>query len=218
MAAQMSMSARKPSGNSMRYALLAIGAIALVVAMAMDTKVVELGSDEDVRADVFSPQAFGESEFPNIQAAILQRAPDAQVLIAALEQNKDAAVEQFGNPGSIGPFMSVKITGVVGEGKLGVYDLAVEGMPEELRIRVQTGPAINGTELRDATGTISFGQFTNQIEYQNAGSAINTAMKEQVLASVDTSELQGKTITVVGVFTLINPKSWLVTPVKLDVQ
>ena len=212
------MSARQPSGNSVRFALLGIGVIALIVAMAMDTKVIRLGSDEDVRADVFSPQAFGEAEFPNVQAAILQRAPEAQTLVAALDDNKDAAVEQYGRAGSIGPYMSVKLTGVVGEGKLGVYDVAVEGMPEELRIRVQTGPAINGTELRDATGTISFGQFKNQIEYQNAGSAINNAMKEQVLASVDTKDLQGKTITVVGVFTLLNPKSWLVTPVSLEVQ
>ncbi len=43
-------------------------------------------------------------------------------------------------------------------------------------------------------------------------------MKKQVLASVDTANLTGKTIKVVGVFRLLNPKNWLVTPVKLDVQ
>jgi predicted lipoprotein len=30
--------------------------------------------------------------------------------------------------------------------------------------------------------------------------------------------LTGKTISVVGVFQLINPNGWLVTPVKLDVK
>ena len=85
-------------------------------------------------------------------------------------------------------------------------------------MRVQTGPAINGTDLRDATGTIEFGQFTNQIEYQNAGAALNDAMKEQVLADVETAELTGRTISVTGVFKLINPKSWLVTPVALEVR
>jgi ABC-type branched-subunit amino acid transport system ATPase component len=58
---------------------------------------------------------------------------------------------------------------------------------------VQTGPAINGTDLRDATGTIEFGQFTNQIEYQDAGSAINNEMKKAVLAGLDPSALTGKT-------------------------
>ena len=91
-------------------------------------------------------------------------------------------------------------------------------MPPEIKIRVQTGPAINGTDLRDATGEIEFGHFTNQIEYQNAGAAINNEMKKQVLASVDTSTLKDKTISVVGAFTLVNPKNWLVTPVELKVQ
>ncbi|RVA64506.1 DUF2291 family protein, partial [Mesorhizobium sp. M7A.F.Ca.CA.001.08.1.1] len=111
-----------------------------------------------------------------------------------------------------------KFTGVVGEGKSGIYKVAVDGVPDTLMIRVQTGPAINGTELRDATGKITFGQFTNQIEYQDAGSALNNEMKKEVLAKVDTSTLTGKTISVVGAFKLVNPKSWLVTPVRLDVK
>jgi predicted lipoprotein len=121
-------------------------------------------------------------------------------------------------PAGVGPVFSTKFTGVVGEGKSGIYKIAVEGLPDTLTVRVQTGPAINGTELRDATGTIEFGQFTNQIEYQDAGSAINNEMKTEVLSKVDTAALPGKTIAVVGAFKLVNPKSWLLTPVRLDVQ
>ena len=72
--------------------------------------------------------------------------------------------------------------------------------------------------MRDAPGDIAFGQFKNQIEYQDAGSALNNEVKKQVLAPVDMATLTGKTVTVVGVFKLINPKSWLVTPVRLEVQ
>ena len=91
-------------------------------------------------------------------------------------------------------------------------------MPASLHVSVQTGPAISGTDLRDATGTISFGQFTNQIEYQNAGSALNKAMKKQVLSKLDAAGLTGKTISVTGVFQLTDPGNWLVTPVRLDVR
>ncbi|RVA35667.1 DUF2291 family protein, partial [Mesorhizobium sp. M7D.F.Ca.US.004.03.1.1] len=118
----------------------------------------------------------------------------------------------------VGPVISVKFSGVVGEGKSGIYKVAVDGVPDTLMIRVQTGPAINGTELRDATGKITFGQFTNQIEYQDAGSALNNEMKKEVLAKLDTNALTGKTISVVGAFKLVNPKSWLVTPVSLEVK
>ncbi|MDQ1130047.1 DUF2291 family protein [Microbacterium sp. SORGH_AS_0888] len=117
-----------------------------------------------------------------------------------------------------GPVYSVTFTGVVGTGNAGIYDVAVEGVPSTLRIRVQTGPAINGTDLRDATGDIAFGQFKNQIDYQNAAAALNDQVKSTVLASVDTAALTGKTVTVTGAFTLVNPTAWLVTPVSLEVR
>ena len=91
-------------------------------------------------------------------------------------------------------------------------------VPVTVHITVQTGPAITGTDLRDATGQIKFGQFTNQIDYQNAGSALNREMKKEVISKIDASKLTGKKISVVGVFQLTDPANWLVTPVKLDVQ
>jgi predicted lipoprotein len=204
--------------SSVRLALASAAALILLAAMALDTKVVKIGSAADVQPNAFSPEAFGESEFPKIQAAVEGRAVSAETLAAAIAANKDAAGKQYGVPGGIGPEISVKFTGVAGPGKSGVYSVTVPGVPSTVVIRVQTGPAINGTDLRDATGTIAFGQFTNQIDYQNAGSALNKEMKKQVLSKIDNSNLTGKSLSVVGVFQLINPKSWLVTPVKLDVQ
>ena len=207
-------------GNSgRRLIVIAAAALVLIVAMALDTKVVVIGSPEDAQPGVFSPEAFGASEFPKIQAGIEARAVDAQTLADAIAKDKDAATKQYGVPaGTGGAEFSVKFTGVVGDGKSGVYVVAVPGIPDTISIQVQTGPAINGTDLRDATGTIKFGQFVNQIEYQNAGSALNKEMKKQVLANIDTANLKGKTISVVGAFKPINPKKWLVTPVRLEVQ
>ena len=112
----------------------------------------------------------------------------------------------------------VKLTGVVGEGKSGIYYVMVEGLPDPLKLRVQTGPAINGTELRDATGQIAYSQFINQIAYQDAGSAINNALKAEVPAKIDNSALTGKTMVLSGEFKLVNPKIWLITPVSLEVK
>ncbi len=110
------------------------------------------------------------------------------------------------------------LTGTFGARKSNTNEMKIDGLPPETVVRVQTGPAVNGTDLRDATGTIEFGQFTNQIQYQDAGSAINNEMKKAVFAGLDPDTLDGKTATVVGVFKLINPKNWLVTPVKVDVK
>jgi predicted lipoprotein len=207
----------RPGKSHRRLALVVVAAVVLVAAMALDTKVVKIGSADDVHTEVFSPEKFGAAQFPKIQAEIEKRAVDAKTLAEAIAKDK-AAAKQYGVDVNGFAVFSVKFTGVVGEGKSGIYFVTVEGVPDTLRIRVQTGPAINGTELRDATGTIGFGQFTNQIEYQNAGSALNNEMKKEVLTKVDNSALTGKTITVVGAFKLVNPNAWLVTPVRLDLK
>jgi predicted lipoprotein len=207
------------SRRGVRAAIAAVLAVILIVAMALSTKAVKIGSAGDTQVKTFDPAAYGEAQFPKTQAAIESRAVSADTLAAAIAKDQDAAGKQYGVAGGgIGPEISVKFDGVAGSEDSGIYTVKVPNVPDSVIIRVQTGPAINGTDLRDATGTISFEQFTNQIDYQNAGYAINTAMKKAVLSKVDAAKLTGKTISVVGVFQLINPNGWLVTPVKLDVK
>ena len=210
-----------PAGHarlSVKALVLAGAALALLVAMALDTEVVRIGSDADIRAEGFSPEAFGAEQFPRIQSNVEGRAVDAVTLAEAIAADRDAAAAEYGVPGGIGPIYPVAFTGTVGEGKSGVFDVAVPGMPADTRVRVQTGPAVNGTELRDFPGDIVFGDFTNQIEFQNAGAAINDTLKAQVLNDLDRDAMTGREMSVVGVFRLVNPKMWLVTPVKLSVK
>ena len=216
----MSAQAKQVAGSQLRsrshlgrYLLTAIVAV-ILIAMALDTKVVPIA---DTLTDVFSPEAYGRKDFPRIQALVEKGAIDAKELAAAITADKAAAGEKYGKPGSVGPIFPVKFSGVVGEGASGVFKVAVDGMPEGVGIRVQTGPAINGTEVRDATATVGFGEFTNQIEYQDAGAALNNEVKTQVIGDLDRETLPGKTIEVVGVFQLINPANWMVTPVRLKV-
>lgn len=218
MSAQAARPAARPGRFGRRRLLVSAAVIVVLLAMALDTKVVRIGSSEDGRTAAFSPETYGKTEFPNVQADVETRAVEASALAKALAEDKAAASKQYGVPAGVGPVLPVKFTGTVGEGKSGIYAVAVDGLPDGLSIRLQTGPAINGTDLRDATGKILFGQFKNQIEYQNAGAALNNAMKAAVLAPVDTRALSGKTVSATGVFKLINPKSWLVTPVRLEVK
>lgn len=209
---------RKASRFSRRALILSAVGVVLVAAMALDTTVIRLGSEQAAQSAGFSAQSFGETEFPNVQSDLETRAVDAKTLADALAQDRAAATKQYAVGTGPNAVFSVKFSGVAGEPKSGIYPITVEGMPEGLLLRVQSGPAINGTELRDATGKYVFGQFKNQIEFQNAGAALNNAMKEAVLSKIDAANLSGKTVSVTGAFKLINPKSWLVTPVRLEVQ
>ena len=208
---------QQPATRGRRWIRIAAAAV-LVGAMAYSTAVVRIGSDRDVQVQTFSPASFGAEQFPLIRQSVETRAVDAVELAGAIAADKKAASAKYGVATSTGPVFPVRFTGVVGERKANYNTISVEGLPAELTLRVQTGPALNGTDLRDATGKIEFGQFKNQIEYQDAGSAINNEVKKVVLGTLDPAALAGKTVTVIGVFKLVNPKSWIVTPVRFDVQ
>jgi predicted lipoprotein len=211
--------APKAPAKPRRNLLIAIGlGVAVLAAIGFDTKVVKIGSENDVRQEAFSPDEFGKKAFPRIQAFVERHAVDAATFAQAVLADKKAAAKQYGTASSTGAIIPIKLTAVAGTAKSGVYDLKAEGVPDEIHVRVQTGPAINGTDLRDAPGDIAFGEFKNQIEYQDAGSGINRAMKKAVLDPIDTANLSGKTLDIVGAFRLINPKNWLITPVKVTVR
>lgn len=201
-----------------RKIVVVVVAAVIAVAMAVDTKVVQIGSDADLRQQAFDPDHFGRTEFPRIRDTVAERAAEAATLAEELAADKNAAIAAYGTSAGTFPVIAVSFTGTVGEGKSGIFAVDVDGLPEGTKIRVQTGPAINGTELRDIPGDIDFGAFTNQIEYQDSGAGINRAMAEEVLADLDRETLTGKTITVTGAFTMINPKNWLVTPVLLEIK
>lgn len=212
----MGLPARRAPPRGLRASLLVGTTVVVLGLIALDTTVVRIGSEQDARVQAFSPEAYGVAEFPRIQGLIEERALPAVELAQAIAADPAKAAEDMGVMSNGTPVFSTTLTGVVGEGRSGVYDVAVPDL-EGVRVRVQTGPAVNGTDVRDATGTVEFGQFTNQIEYQNAGSALNDQVKAQVLQPIDTAALAGKTVEVTGVFRLINPESWLVTPVRLVV-
>ncbi|TDU21865.1 putative lipoprotein [Chromohalobacter marismortui] len=191
-------------------------AVVLLAVMAWDTTVVPIEAEEESGASKLAQ--FAEETFPEIRRYVEENAVSVGKLASAIEKDKSAAAERYGVPSGIGSIIPVTVTGVVGKGESGTYEIKSDEVPDDVTIRVQTGPAIYGTALRDATGKIEFGQFKNQIEYQNAGSALNNAMKAQVLSDIDTQSLKGKTVTVKGVFQLINPANWLITPVAFDVK
>lgn len=186
--------------------------------MAISTKVVKIDATAGAGSGAFAEADFGASEFPKVQSTIEKHAVSAATFASAVAKNQAAAMQQYGVPVGDGAEIPIKFSGIVGKGELGTYTVAISGVPKAVVVSVQTGPAILGTDLRDATGTINFGQFKNQIEYQNAGSALNKEMKKEVLAKIDTVHLTGKSVTVVGAFQFTDPNSWLITPVKLDVR
>ncbi|MBV9642790.1 MAG: DUF2291 domain-containing protein [Verrucomicrobia bacterium] len=156
---------------------------------------------------------------------ILAKAVDAVVLLAEIRANPEAAGQKYGRREASNPFNymikgSGKVTQVNTESRAGTMTVEVGNGSNHETINLQIGPVVIGTALRDATGLVSFNQFTNQIDYAGVSKEMNLRAIKDALAGRDPGGFAGKTIQFFGAFTF-DPKSTSpirVTPVKLATE
>ncbi|WP_026616635.1 DUF2291 family protein [Ensifer aridi] len=85
--------------------------------------------------------------------------------------------------------------------------------------RVQIGPAIRGTAIRDSLDFVNFNEFKNQIEWAQYGKAFNTHVNGLVLEKLSRDGLVGKKIEAVGAYPLpAKGQLPLVAPARLTVE
>jgi predicted lipoprotein len=191
--------------------------VLVVAAMALDTTYKKAGETTSTGREAFDPARYGEETFPKAVSTIEDAAVPLPRLSAAMRADLDAAGERYGQRQGTSPYsFSTRGEGTAGKVEGGLMPVRVEGVPEGARVSVQVGPAINGTAIRDAVGFIEFGQFTNQVEYAAAATALNEQVKEQVLAGVDPAALEGRRVSFVGAFSSLTPEVITVTPVALE--
>ncbi|MFC4016230.1 DUF2291 family protein [Nonomuraea purpurea] len=197
-------------------AAAAIAALVVLMAVSTEYRTAETVASATARK-AFDPAAFGAQNYrAKVVPAIQSAAVDLPVLLQALAADKDAAGQKYGKRQGTGPYtFAVKGTGKAGAARSGLLPVTVEDLPDDTRVSLQIGPAINGTALRDAAGFITFGQFTNQVEYADAATALNNQMRDELLKGLDVAALDGKEISFVGAFTLLTPKTVTITPVAI---
>ncbi|MEV4292610.1 DUF2291 domain-containing protein [Nonomuraea bangladeshensis] len=190
----------------------------LIVLMAVDTEYRTAETAAAAAPAKFDPAAFGAQNYQaKVVPAIEQSAVDLPVLLKALADDKEAAGQKYGKRQGTGPYsFAVKGTGTAGKARSGLLPVTVEGLPADTKVSLQIGPAINGTALRDAAGFITFGQFTNQVEYADAATALNNELRGKLLNGLDVAALDGKEITFTGAFTLLTPQTVTITPVAIS--
>jgi predicted lipoprotein len=193
--------------------------IVVVVAAVLTTKVVSVSDAEAAESgSKFNPVDYADKRFDSeIVPQVEDDALDLSTLLADLAGGADEA--EFGNTPGAGSSFSfpVEFTGIAGAPNGSVLPVTVEGVPSDVVVQVQIGPALNGTALRDVTGTVSFNEFTNQLEFQEVATEFNNRIREGVLSDVDPASIEGSTVRVVGAFTRVNPALVSVVPVALEV-
>ena len=83
---------------------------------------------------------------------------------------------------------------------------------------VQIGPAVRGAAIRDALNFVSFGDFTNQIDFAPFGKAFNTYVDHKTLEKLPRDGLVGRKVTVLGAYPFVSAaETPLVTPVEITI-
>ncbi|MGW8482110.1 DUF2291 family protein [Microbacterium sp. NPDC055903] len=195
--------------------------VALLVVTGVGLATTKYISIEDATASAsagaFDPISYADERFESeVVPQIEDEAIDLSTLLADLAGGADES--EFGHAPGEGSSYSfpVTFTATAGAQNGSILPVTVEGVPSDVTVQLQVGPAVNGTALRDVTGTVSFNDFTNQLEFQEVATEFNNRVRDGILA--DAGQIaEGQTLTVTGAFTRVNPALVSVVPVVLEV-
>ncbi|KQV16381.1 hypothetical protein ASC97_11475 [Rhizobium sp. Root1203] len=203
--------------------------IALLAMTLPGCKIIKTPTAEEKAAEIakgaFDPTAKVEAIWQSQAIPYLEkRAGDLKDVVALAASAPDQAGEKYGNTHkqSSAPWTyAVKLTGKIvaadTASRAATIDIDTDG-DRKADAKVQIGPAIRGTALRDTLEFVNFNEFKNQIEWAQFGKAFNEKVDTAVLASLPRDGLDGKPVSVTGAFPL--PASGqlpLITPSQLTV-
>ena len=176
-------------------------------------------------SSAFNPDKMVEDIWaPKVIPYLQQKAgPFAQVHALATT-DPAAAGAKYGNPKkqanspwTFAVRLEGKIVAANTQSRAATIDVDVDGdgKPDA---RVQIGPAVRGTALRDSLDFIQFNDFTNQIDFAQFGKALNTHADRTVLSRLPREQLGGRRAKVLGAYPMKGGADLpVVTPVEADI-
>lgn len=157
--------------------------------------------------------------------SIDKRAGDLKDVLTAIAANPDDAGAKFGHrdkqsgnsPWTYIAKFQGKIIAADTQSRAATIDVDSDG-DGKADAKVQIGPALRGTALRDSLDFVNFNEFKNQIEWAQFGKAFNEKVNATILQPLPRDGLIGKTASATGAFPL--PSSGqlpLVTPATISI-
>ncbi|OCJ12942.1 hypothetical protein A6U87_06460 [Rhizobium sp. AC44/96] len=202
---------------------------ALVAAALPGCKIIKTPTAEEkaqaAAKDAFDPNAKVEAIWQSQAVPYFEkRAGELKDVAALAASGPDQAGEKYGNPKkqASSPWTyAVKFTGKVvaadTQSRAATLDVDADG-DGKADAKVQIGPALRGTALRDTLDFVNFNEFKNQIEWAQFGKAFNEKANNAFLSAVPRDGLVGKIVTVIGAFPVPSGGQLpLVTPSELTV-
>jgi predicted lipoprotein len=149
----------------------------------------------------------------------LDSAVEMNSLITLL--NPQQAFEKYAHAPGIGhtSFFLVRGAGVISS--INEEDITVQLKPGAGEVKLSTGLYF-GNAVRDVTGKIAMGDFSNTMDFNSVSAELNKIVREQVVLPFKTKAVKGATVQFVGCAEInkeqINTGSMQLLPVKIITQ
>lgn len=151
-----------------------------------------------------------------------QKAVDFGQLYTELRLNQDVTSQKYGNKVG-GPYNFLtkfdgNVLSVDTSSRVGIIKVETSTSSGTVVLTVQVGPVVQGTSIRDSLGFISFNEFVNQLQFADVADELNTRALKNALDSTDPNTLAGKTVSILGAFTLDNIDNIIITPIFMTIK
>lgn len=178
--------------------------------------------DDNFKADEYVTGIWKSKVLPLFE----KKAVDLSTILASYNENQEETGSKFGyrekaegSPWNFRVKGAGKIIKARTKSRAATMEIDLDPQDGKRDAIIQIGPVIKGTSIRDSLDFVTFGMFTNQIEYAQLANALNKRSYDDVLSKFDRSTIVGKTVKFNGAFTQVPYSSKiLITPVQLEID
>ncbi len=169
----------------------------------------------------FDPEAYALDVWIDRLPDVLETsAENASVLLRELARDDSSDRESAqSDPSGQPPSFLVQGQGVVMQvdttSRVGTADVDLSPPDGTADLRLQIGPVIRGTALRDALPFVTFDAFDNQLEFAAVSRALHQLVADSALATLNRSNLEGASVAFSGAFTYRRGDPVVVTLIAL---
>ncbi|MCV3205116.1 DUF2291 family protein [Mesorhizobium sp. YC-39] len=213
--------------NKLTWPILAVPILAMSVGLSLTAcKILPTPSAENGgNAPAFNPDKMVEEIWAAKVIPYLQQKAGPFAEVHALAKTDPAAAgakygnpkKQANSPWTFAVRLEGKIVAANTQSRAATIDIDADG-DGKADARVQIGPAVRGTALRDSLDFIQFNDFTNQIDFAQFGKSFNIYVDKTVLSKLPRETLEGRTAKVLGAYTPGSGQDLpLVTPAEAEI-
>ena len=174
----------------------------------------------------FDPQEMVADMWePTVLPYLEKKAGDFSEVTALAREDAEVAGQKFGHkekqgtsPWTVVVKLNGKIVAANTESRAGSINVDSNG-DGKADARIQIGPVMRGTALRDCLDFVTFNDFTNQIDFAQFGKAFNLHVDKNLTSKLPRDGLLGQHVSLLGAYPLVSPDEIpLITPATLKLS